>query len=81
MGFSKKSRLEEREVKAGEDRLLQRFAADNVAANSQDSLAAALDLVVNRQPNEVVVDNPFLARLPSHFEEIKVYADHPVFLF
>ena len=78
MAFSTKSRLEELEVREGENRVLQRFAAENAAKHPDDSLADALDLVINREPSQLrpqaVVEKPFRARWRSHYEEIPVYA-------
>lgn len=78
MAFSRKSKLEEQEVRESENLVLRRFATANVAENPHDSMAEALDLVVNRQPgqseSQAVGEKPSPAKWYSHFEEITAYA-------
>lgn len=77
MTFSRKGKLEEQEVRESEKRLLQRFATTNAVENPQDSMAEALDLVVNREPDQsetqAVGEKTFPSRWYSHFEEITAY--------
>ena len=77
MAFSVKDRLEKCELQAGEDSLIQRFAADNAARNPQDLVADALDVAANKEPShlqaQTVVDNPFRSKWRSYYEDIPVY--------
>ena len=78
MAFSSKSRLVEQEVKEGENSVLRRFATDNASDNPHDSLAGALDLVMNRTSVQCeapsVIANPFRSRWRSDCDGIPVYA-------
>ena len=85
MMFSRKNRLEEEEVKKGETSVLRRFASENVMENPHDSLAGALNLVMNQTTVQTqaqsAVTIQFRANKSSHFQGIPVYERYLSFHF
>ena len=79
MAFSTKSQLEEHEVRGGENRVIQRFANDNAAKNPEDSLAEALDLVMNQEPSQrqhrTPIEQSTRAIGSSYYEDLTVYVE------